>query len=160
MSPPNPIAVIKRDHTGQEQWRYEGVVVERDASHVLIEARFDREKVDLGYVVFYRGDRFLEHYYSDRWYNVFEVHADDDDRLKGWYCNFTRPARIQADAIRYDDLALDLWVYPDRRTLILDRDDFDALPIDEAERRAVLAGLEELLRKVQSGHPPFHGAAR
>jgi protein associated with RNAse G/E len=160
MPPSNPIPVIKHDHTGQEKWRYEGVVVERDGAHVLIEARFDRDKVDLGYVVFYRGDRFLEHYYGDRWYNVFEVHAAEDDRLKGWYCNFTRPARLGPDAIRYDDLALDLWVYPDRRTLILDRDDFDALPIDEAERQAVLDGLEELLRKARSGRPPFDGAAR
>jgi uncharacterized protein len=160
MPPSNPTIIIKQNHTGQEQWRYDGVVVERDATHVLIEARFDREKVDLGYVVFYRGDRFLEHYYGDRWYNVYEVHAAEDDRLKGWYCNFTRPARIQADAIRYDDLALDLWVYPDRRTLVLDRDDFDALPLDEAERQAVLDGLEELLRKARAGRPPFEEAAR
>lgn len=159
MPQPDPIPVIKHSHTGQEKWRYEGVVIERSATHVLLEARFDQEKVDLGYVVFYEGDRFLEHYYNDRWYNVYEVRAADDDRLKGWYCNFTRPARLEAGAIRYDDLELDLWVYPDRRTLVLDRDEFDALPISEEERLAVLAGLEELLRKARLGHPPFDGAA-
>jgi protein associated with RNAse G/E len=160
MLPSNPIPVIKQDHTGQETWRYDGVVVEQNATHVLVEARFNVEKIDLGYVTFYEGDRFLEHYYSDRWYNVYEVHAVDDDRLKGWYCNFTRPPYLGPDAIRYDDLALDLWVYPDHRTLILDRDEFDALPIDEAECQAVLDGLEELLRKAESGHPPFEAAAR
>ena len=43
-----------------------------------------------------RGDRFIETYYTDRWYNIFEIHAREDDRLKGWYCNIAKPAVMEA----------------------------------------------------------------
>ncbi|OQY20658.1 MAG: hypothetical protein B6I35_10355 [Anaerolineaceae bacterium 4572_32.2] len=47
--------------------------------------------MDLGYVALEPSDRWTECFYTDRWYNVFEIHAADDS-LKGWYCNITRPA--------------------------------------------------------------------
>ena len=139
------ITVIKNDHTGQEVWRYVGTILEREPNHVRLEARFNRDDLALDYVTFRRGDRFIEDYYSDRWYNVFEVHDVDDDHIKGWYCNFTRPAALGTDTIRADDLALDLFVYPDHRTLILDEDEYAALPLSVEERAQVEAALEALL---------------
>jgi predicted RNA-binding protein associated with RNAse of E/G family len=155
-----PITVIKNDHTGREVWRYRGVVLERSPTHVRLEATFNRDDVDLGYAVFRRGDRFVECFYADRWYNLFEVHDVDDDHLKGWYCNFTRPARLSAHEISADDLALDLYVYPDGRALVLDRDEFDALPISAAERAAVLEALDRLQAMIRDGAPPFGGGDR
>ena len=139
------ITVIKNDHTGKEMWRYEGTILEREPNRVRLEARFNRDDLALDYVTFRRGDRFVEDYYSDRWYNVFEVHDVEDDHVKGWYCNFTRPAVLGADTIRADDLALDLFVTPDHRTLILDEDEYTALPLSEQERAQVAAALEALL---------------
>jgi hypothetical protein len=46
--------------------------------------------------------------------------------------------------IEFDDLALDLLVYPDGRQCILDRDEFRALRINGHERRLALEGLAEL----------------
>ena len=149
------IAVIKTDYAGREVWRYDGVILERSATHVTLEARFNRDDMDLGYVLFRRGDRFVEHFYSDRWYNVFEVYDGADGVLKGWYCNITRPARLAENEVRADDLALDLFVYPDRRQLVLDRKEFDALPISAAEREAGLAALAALQLRARSGEPPF-----
>lgn len=145
MQPTDPITVIKTDHAGREVWRYQGVVLKCDAHHVMLEARFNRDDLALDYVILRRGDRFVETFYDDRWYNVFEVHDKDSDRIKGWYYNFARPAHITGGEIRSDDLALDLWVEPDGRRLVLDRDEFDALPIDESERAAVLGALRKLL---------------
>ncbi len=140
-----PVIIIKNDHAGREVLRYEGVVLERHPDHVVLEAPFSgRADRDLGYVVFRRGDRFVERHYSNRWYNVFEVHDVDDDHIKGWYCNFTRPATITDGVVQADDLGLDLWIYPDGRKLVLDREEFDALPLDEEECRQVLAALENL----------------
>jgi hypothetical protein len=144
MKAPTPLSIIKNDHTGREVWRYEGVLLERHPNRVVLEARFNRDDMYLDYVVFRRGDRFVEQFYSDRWYNIFEIHDVSDDHVKGWYCNFARPARFADGVIESDDLALDLWVYPDGRHLTLDRDEFDALPITSEERRAVLAALDEL----------------
>lgn len=138
------LTVIKNDYTGKEVWRYDGVLIESHPNRVTLEARFNRDDQTLDYVVFRRGDRFVEQFYTDRWYNVFEIHDVGDDRLKGWYCNFARPAHIADGVITSDDLALDLWVYPDGRLLTLDRDEFDALPIPAEERRAVLEAHHEL----------------
>lgn len=146
MAQPASITVIKNNHLGHEVFRYDGVILSRNDKEIVLEAFFNRDDLDLGYVVFRRGDRFIERYYTDRWYNIFEVHDRDDDHLKGWYCNFTRPAHFNEDNIIFDDLALDLWVFPDRRTLILDQDEFDQLPLNTGERSAVLDALEELQR--------------
>lgn len=148
MQPTDPITVIKTDHAGREVWRYQGVVLERGPHHVTLEAPFNRDDLALDYVTLRRGDRFVETFFDNRWYNLFEVHDKDDDHVKGWYVNFARPAHIVDGEIRSDDLALDLWVSPDSCKLVLDRDEFDALPIGERERAAVLDALEELQRSV------------
>ena len=149
------ITVIKNDHTGQEVWRYEGQVLERTPGRVMLEALFNRDEVDLGYAIFRRGDRFVEHFFSDRWYNIFAVHDADDDHFKGWYCNVARPAELSENVIRQDDLALDLFVYPDRRMIVLDRDEFEALNLTDPTRSAALKALAELQKMVRLGQPPF-----
>ena len=94
---------------------------------------------------FRQGDRFIETYYTDRWYNIFEVHDREDDRLKGWYCNIAKPAVMEAgERISYVDLALDLWVAPDGTQTVLDEDEFAALALDAETRSKALRGLEEL----------------
>lgn len=151
---PESITVVKNDHTGREVWRYEGHVLERDDTRVVLEARFNRSDVDLGYVTFRRGDRFVETFYTDRWYNVFQVH-DVDDRLKGWYCNVTRPATIQDGIVRADDLALDVFVYPDGKTIVLDEDEFADLPLADDERQQARQALTEIQGRVANAEAPF-----
>jgi uncharacterized protein len=146
------IIVVKRDHDGREVLRWPGVILEEGTTYLVLEARFERDDIDLGYTIFRRGDRFVEHYFTDRWYNVFEIHDGDDDHLKGWYCNFTRPATLNDGLLSADDLALDLWVYPDGRQLVLDEDEFEALPLSPAERQSVLDALKQLQRLLPAGN--------
>ena len=92
-----------------------------------------------------KDDRFIEIFYTERWYNIFEVHDRDDDRIKGWYSNIGCPAVFEADdRLSYVDLALDLWVAPDRIRTVLDEDEFAALHLDAETRRQAQAALEEL----------------
>jgi predicted RNA-binding protein associated with RNAse of E/G family len=153
-----PITVIKNDHTGREVWRYQGHILERTERHVTLEAFFSRDEMDLGFIVFRKGDRFVETFYSDRWYNVFEVHNAGGDHLKGWYCNITRPAVLADSSVRADDLALDLFVYPDGRTLVLDEDEFADLPLSELERQEAHEALATLQALARAGQPPFRGS--
>ncbi len=150
-----PITVRKLDHNGRETWRYSGTVLDRGPTWVRLEAYFNRSDKDAGYVVFREGDRFVELFYSDRWYNIFEIHDMSDDHLKGWYCNFTRPATITADTISNADLALDLWIDPAGKLLLLDEDEFAALPIDAAARSQVIRALDDLRARVERREPPF-----
>lgn len=140
----NDILVLKCNLQGEETWRYTGQILLRSANAWLIEARFNRPDLPFHGIVLGENDRFVEIYYSDRWYNIFEVHDRQDDQIKAWYCNITQPALFTEKTISYVDLALDLLVFPDGRMLVLDEEEFAALVIDDATRRQARQALTEL----------------
>lgn len=138
------IEVIKLNLERQETWRYTGQVLQRRPNAVLLEAYFNRADTPFHGILLGRGDRFVEVFYVDRWYNIFEMHDRETDLLKGWYCNVCLPAEIEAQQVAYVDLALDLLVYPDGRQLVLDEDEFAALPLDDAMRAQAQDALTAL----------------
>lgn len=153
-----PITVRKLNLAGEQTWSYSGVVLRRGDRYVQLEARFNRDTTDLGYAVFEKGDRFVEWFFADRWYNVFEVHAARDGRIKGWYCNITRPAVIEDSAVSAVDLALDVWIGADGRLVVLDEDEFEALHLSASDRRAALAALDALKTLARARRKPFDGS--
>jgi predicted RNA-binding protein associated with RNAse of E/G family len=135
---------------------YDGEVLERTPEYIVLEARFDHEAVDLGCTVLEPRDRFVEHFYADRWYNIFEIHSARDDHLKGWYCNIVQPAAFGAGGIEQVDLALDLWVNPDGSYQVLDRDEFEALEIDQTTRLRAQQAVGELIYLLYHRAAPFN----
>jgi predicted RNA-binding protein associated with RNAse of E/G family len=105
-------------------------------------------------VLLKRNDRFVETFYSDRWYNIFEIYDREDGKFKGWYCNVGFPALLEVGTVSYIDLALDLWVARDGTQTVLDEDEFLALPIDVMTRTQAISALEELKQKFASEKPP------
>ncbi len=105
-------------------------------------------------IVLKRNDRFVETFYSDRWYNIFEIYDRDDDHFKGWYCNIGKPAIIEDDFVSYVDLALDLWVSADGTQTVLDEDELDELNLDDELKRRVYDGLKELQTFLKTKNPP------
>lgn len=148
------ITVQKRNLAGDVVWQYEGRVLKREANYVILEAFFNRDDLPFMGVVLKRNDRFVETFYSDRWYNVFEIHDRDDDSFKGWYCNVGFPAEMEKDSVSYIDLALDLWVAADGVQTVLDEDEFQELSIDELTHAQATSALEELKRKFRNKKPP------
>lgn len=148
------ITVYKLDHNGREVWNYPAVVLERGPDHIRLEASFNRDDMNLGYVSFKRGDRFVETFYGARWYNVFAVYDRDDGGLKGWYCNICRPAEISDSAVRCEDLALDVWAPASGEPLLLDEDEFSALDIPPADRQSARDALDKLLTDARGGRLP------
>lgn len=146
--------MLKLDESGREVWRYPGRVLARKDHSIRLEAFFDRAAADLGPVVFQRGDRFVETFYTDRWYNVFAVYDGAGGDLKGWYCNICRPAEIGEDTVRCEDLALDVWVSVSGAVHVMDEDEFVALKITDEGRRMALAGLERVLQAAADGQLP------
>lgn len=138
------VTVYKLGLDGRVMWQYEGRVLRQDANQVMLEAFFNREDAPFMGILLKRGDRFVETFFSDRWYNIFEIYDRDDGHLKGWYCNVGKPAAIADGSVSYVDLALDLWVAADGTQTVLDEDEFDELGLDEATREMALKGLAEL----------------
>ena len=152
--PVRDIKVLKRGLNSEVTWQYEGYVLERESNYVVLEAFFNREDMPFMDVVFKRGDRFVETFYTDRWYNVFAIYDRDDGNFKGRYCNVGYPAFLENDTVSYIDLALDLWVAADGTQTVLDEDEFLALPIDVMTRAQAVSALEELKRRFANEKPP------
>ncbi|HEY7094402.1 MAG TPA: DUF402 domain-containing protein [Ktedonobacterales bacterium] len=149
------VIVQKQDTRGRLVTSYPATVAERFANGILLDARWKRPTLALGYTTFETGDRFREWFYSDRWYNIFEI-AESGGALKGWYCNIAEPATISETEIHCRDLLLDLWVAPDGETLVLDEDEFTADDaIDAPTRMQALAALAELEQMVAAREAPF-----
>jgi uncharacterized protein len=148
------IKVQKKNPAGEVTYEYEGVLLNRDERSVVLEALFDRADMPFMDVVFKTGDRFIEYYYTDRWYNIFAIHDRDDGTVKGWYCNIGQPAVFEDSTVSYVDLALDLWVSTDGTQTVLDQDEFEALALNEDLRTGALRGLEELKQLFLKDKPP------
>jgi len=140
------IDVIKFNYKGEETWRYSGTVLKKTLSLIILEAFFDRDETQVEDLLLLRGDRFIEFYYTNRWYNIFEIHDPSDNHIKGWYCNICQPAVFSGESVAYRDLALDLLVYPTGRQVVLDETEFEDLPISPFERSMARLSLNELKR--------------
>jgi predicted RNA-binding protein associated with RNAse of E/G family len=149
------ITIRKLDQAGKEVFSYTGDLVAHGTTWLTIQATFGRSDVDEGYVVFRSGDRMVEWFYMDRWYNIFALYDVDDDHLKGWYCNITRPATITEDEVAWPDLALDVWVTPEGEVRVVDEDEFDALDIDADSRSAAWQAVADIYEHVERREAPF-----
>jgi protein associated with RNAse G/E len=147
----NLITVIKLNPERQETWRYQGRILSCSEEQVTLEALFNRSDTPFLDFTLSTGDRFVEVYFNQRWYNIYEIHAVGDGAIKGWYCNIALPAEFYAEEIKFIDLALDLWIYPDKRQVVLDEDEFDTLRLDESTRQQARTALHELQTLATAG---------
>jgi predicted RNA-binding protein associated with RNAse of E/G family len=138
------VIIIKNDHKGLEAWRYSGQIIAESPKGIIAEAYFNRSDLEFNGILLKKGDRFLELYLYGKWFNIFEIYDRDSGLLKAWYCNITRPVRVSNNFIYYDDLALDLLVYPDRCQLPVDEDEFTNLELNKTEKQNALSAMKEL----------------
>ncbi len=146
--------VLKKNLADDVTWQYDAVVLHRGENEIMLEALFNRDDMPFMDIVLKRNDRFVETFYSDRWYNIFEIYDRDDNKFKGWYCNIGKPAVIGDDFISYVDLALDLWVSANGTQTVLDEDELEELNLDEELRQKVYDGLKELQVLLKTKNPP------
>jgi hypothetical protein len=140
---------------GRTKIRYRSVLVSDDGTRIAVRAPWAGSGVrDFGFVRFEHGDVFTEYYWRDRWYSVKEV-RDGAGRLKGWYCDITRPAVRTGTELVAEDLDLDLWRSADGADVRrLDEDEFAASGLAERDPRAAaaaVAALDELEALAREG---------
>ncbi|WP_369187347.1 DUF402 domain-containing protein [Streptomyces sp. R08] len=140
---------------GRTKIRYAAELLSDDGTRLAVRAPWAGDGVrDFGFVRFERGDVFTEYYWRDRWYAVKEV-RDRAGRLKGWYCDITRPATLSGAELVVEDLDLDLWVSADGSDVRrLDEDEFEESGLtvsDPAAAAAAVAALDELEGLARAG---------
>ena len=142
LAPGSPVHVRKLRPDGSEAFSWDGEVLRCDRQGIVLRAEFNVPVRELGYVTLRQGDVFVEFYYWERWFNVFQV-SQPDGELKGWYANLGRPAELDTatGVLSYVDLALDVWANPDNTHVVLDED----------ELAAVLAAFPELRQDAEQG---------
>ncbi|HYL45235.1 MAG TPA: DUF402 domain-containing protein [Ktedonobacteraceae bacterium] len=151
------ITVVKLDPLGNVKIQYQGEVIEHLAAGVVVQAYWSQPTKELEYTRFEPGDNFREYYYTNRWFNIFDIASTEGIR-KGWYCNIAEPAVIYADHIEQIDLFLDVWVTPRGETLILDEDEFaDNTALSPEQRASAQQALQTLLTMIAARQETFAG---
>ena len=145
--------ILKKNLADEVTWQYDSKVLRRDETSITVEAFFNRDDMPFQEIVLKRNDRFVETFFTDKWYNIFEIYDRDDGALKGWYCNITKPASIDEETVAYVDLALDLWVSADGTQKILDEDELEELQLGEELKQKVYEGLKELQNHFNKKNP-------
>ena len=142
------VTVFKQNYLGEPVFSWRGELVDETPTSRLVRALFvGAEAVPVDKVIFRKGDMLLERYYTDRWYNVFEVHQGESDLVKCWYINLCNPAQFNSKSIIWQDLALDLVVYPNGEYRLLDEDEFNALLLAPEVRSRCLETVQDILSK-------------
>jgi len=149
------IEVQKKNLAGEITWKYDGRVLHRDDNSITLEAYFNRPDTPFMDIVLKENDRFVETFYNNHWYNIFEIHDRDNGELKGWYCNISFPAVFADGIVSYVDLALDLWVSENGEQTVLDEDEFEELNLNDELRANALSGLEKLRLLFNTKNPPL-----
>ena len=130
----------------------------QDGALIVLNAAFDREIEHDLLGTISRGTLSVEHYWLDRWYNVFRF-VGPDGALRNFYCNVNQPPSLNDHVLSYVDLDIDVVVNPDFSFQVLDLDEFEKnalrygypLELQANARRA----LKELTNLIEARAFPF-----
>ncbi len=133
-------------------------VIERTEDYLLGEGLFvapdDYDELNLDPEIYaMTGDRMIEKYFNEQWFNIFEIYRGNSEDLKYWYINISRPAKIEADSVYWEDLVVDLQVFPDGRMVILDMEDFEKMKWEAQEKEKILQTLAFLIKLFKENRP-------
>lgn len=151
------VTINSRKYDGRIRRSWKGGLVHDSGDLIILVGSFNEEVEhnDLGRIS--AGTVSFEHFWFDRWYNVFRFH-EPDGTLKAHYANIAMPPTFDGGVIDYVDLDIDVVVWPDRRVDVLDRDDFEDNKLkygypDEVIRQAE-SGLKRVLEIIENNHLP------
>ena len=141
------IAVNSLKYDGRVRRTWTGGLVSSSDELIVLVGRFDKdvEHSDLGFIG--RGTVSFEHFWLERWYNIFRFH-EPDGKLKAWYCNIAMPPSFDGGVLNFVDLDIDVVVWPDLRYDVLDRDDFERNTLKFGYPHEILAATEKALADV------------
>ena len=98
-------------------------LVKSTEDHILLEGFFESEvrHQDLGVIA--KGTRSVETFFLDRWYNYF-CFFEPSGEFRNYYINISMPPQVSNCTVDYVDLDIDIIIWPDGQTEILDEQEF------------------------------------
>lgn len=119
--------IRKIDHLGRTPlFVYSGELISQDARAIVLLAPWTMKTHVGERITVEPGDPFIETFYLDRWYNVMEIRGKDG-AVKQWYANVARPTRVHDGFVDWDDLKLDVEMFPEGDWAVLDEDEYAAV---------------------------------
>ena len=155
--------IVKLSPEGEAVTEYPGVTLpERSAGRWLcVEAEWTFRSLNIDGLIFEPGDRLLEWFSPDHWFNVFAVHAPDGE-YRGCYANVTYPAIFDPETlpptVAWHDLWLDVILLPDGTSILRDEDELEESGLidrDPVLHARIMAGLAVLRDHLARGEAPF-----
>ena len=106
--------------------------------------------------VWYTKEPAIIYYFKDKWYNVITQFKENGIY---YYCNVASPTIIEGKTIKYIDYDLDLRVFPDDSSKILDESEYEyhkeKMNYPEEIDRIVKYELNNLINLFKSKKGPF-----
>lgn len=112
----------KFDGTVHRSWKAD--LIRETAEYWLFAGIFEEEVNHPKLGVIRPNTLSFEYYWKHQWFNVFRFHEPEGD-LRNFYCNVNQPPEFSGDVLNFIDLDLDVLVWKDFSTEILDLDEFE-----------------------------------
>lgn len=125
MIPDQQVTINSRKYDLSLSRSWNCTLIERSEPLLVFVGEFDQQVThdDLGTIS--KGTISYEYYWLDRWYNIFRFH-EPDGSFRNWYCNVNMPPVFRDGILDYVDLDIDILVWADWQTEVLDRDEFES----------------------------------
>ena len=159
MSENNRVTINSRKFDNKIHRSWNANVVEQDSTRIIFCGEFDKEISHSHIGVIRRKSVSYEYFWFDRWYSIFRFH-EPDGKFRNFYCNINQPPIFENNVLDYVDLDIDVIVWDDSRTEILDMDEFESNAVKycypETIVKKTLQSLDELLELIDKRQFPFN----
>ncbi|MGI8553370.1 MAG: DUF402 domain-containing protein [Dehalococcoidia bacterium] len=139
---------VKRTITGEERV-YECEPLTVSSRLAIVRFVFTRPLTANG-ITFPAGGVTEGFFWRDRHYNLYHMLTPDGEPIADRF-DVIDHVRIHRDGVRYDDLLLDVWLYPDGRLQIEDEDEvaeaFEAGLLSPAKQQTIIQTRDLILRR-------------
>lgn len=152
------ITVNSRKFDGSIHRTWKAEVVNRDATHLTLVGKFEKEIIHQHLGVIRRGTISYEFFWFDRFYNIFRF-DEPDGSLRNFYCNISLLPKFESNVLDFIDLDIDVVVWKDFDFQVLDQQEFEEnivrFSYGEDVVRAVEANLQILISHIENRQFPF-----
>ena len=154
------IEVRSLKHGGRAHRTWRARVETLEGPLVVLDAFFAEEVRHPVLGTIEAGTPSKEFFWTDRWYSVFRFGAPRGGGLLNFYCNVNTPVRLEAGALSFTDLDIDVLVRPDLSYSVLDEDEFERhseiYSYPPEYRLRARAALGELVSLIEGRQFPFN----